>query len=93
VIWWRQSKTTGQTLHESLVGRQFGRANNRLLAGDDPVLDPSSTINAMEMKRKAEEKKFHQMARSTNFWRFGRVAKPYAIHRRNLGLKINRRLP
>jgi hypothetical protein len=46
-----------------LVGRQFVRANSGLLAGDDPVLDPDSTDNNMEMKREAEEKKLHRMAR------------------------------
>jgi hypothetical protein len=59
VIGWRQSKTTGKTLLKKVVVRQFARANNGLLAGDDPVLDPSSTGNDMEMKREAQEKKLH----------------------------------
>ena len=42
---------------------QFARANHGLLAGDDPVLDPTSTDNDMEMKREAEEKKLHPMAK------------------------------
>jgi hypothetical protein len=63
VIGWRQSKTTGETLRENVVVRQFAQANSGLLAGDDPVLDPDSTDNDMEMKREAEEKKLHRMAK------------------------------
>jgi hypothetical protein len=59
VIGWRQSKTTGETLGEKVVVRQFARANNGFLAGDNPILDPSSTDNDMETKREAEEKKLH----------------------------------
>jgi hypothetical protein len=35
VIGWRQSKTTGETLRETVVVRQFARANNGILAGTD----------------------------------------------------------
>ena len=56
VVMWRQSKTTGETLREKVVVRQFAQANNVLLAGDDPVLDSKCTDNNMEMKREAEEK-------------------------------------
>jgi hypothetical protein len=67
VIGWRQLKTTGETLREKVVVRQFARANGGLLAGDDPVLDPDSTDNDMEMKREAEEKKLHRMAKVHDF--------------------------
>jgi len=67
VIGWRQSKTTGETLRKKVVVRQFARANSGLLAGDDPVLDPDSTNNDMEMKREAEEKMLHRMAKVHNF--------------------------
>jgi len=63
VIGWRQSKTTGETLCEKVVVRLFARANSRLLAGDNAVLDSDSTDNDMEMKREAEEKKLHRMAK------------------------------
>jgi hypothetical protein len=66
VIGWRQSKTTGETLLEKLVVRQLARANSGLLAGENPVLDPDSTDNNMEMKREAEEKKLHSMAKVHN---------------------------
>jgi hypothetical protein len=38
-IGWRQSKTTGETLHEKVVVRQFARANNGISAGTDRELD------------------------------------------------------
>ena len=63
VIGWRQSKTSGETLREEVLLRQFAQANNGILAGDDPVLDSSSTDNNMEMKREVEEKKLHPMAK------------------------------
>jgi len=67
VIGWRQSKTTGKTLREKVVVRQFARANSGLLAGDDPVLDPNSTDNNIELKREVEEKKLHRMAKVHDF--------------------------
>jgi len=67
VIGWRQSKTTGETLREKVVVRQYGRANNGILAGDDPVLDRSESDNDLELKREAEEKKLHRMAKVHDF--------------------------
>jgi hypothetical protein len=66
-IGWRQLKTTGKTLREKVVVRQFAPANNGFLAGDDPILDSTSTDNDMEMKREAEAKKLHQMAKVHDF--------------------------
>jgi len=45
VIGWRQLKTTGGTLREKVVGRQFARATNGILAGTDPELDAMNTDN------------------------------------------------
>jgi len=67
VIGWRQSKTTGETLREEVVVSQYAQANSGLLAGDDPVLDLDSTDNDMEMKREAEEKKLHRVAKVHDF--------------------------
>jgi len=67
VIGWRQLKTTGETLCDEVVVRQFTRANDGLLAGNNPVLDPTSSDNDMEMKREVEQKKLHQMAKVHNF--------------------------
>jgi len=63
VISWRQSKTTGETLREKVVLRQFARANDGILAGTDPELDTMNTENDSEMKKEAEEKKLHRMAK------------------------------
>jgi hypothetical protein len=38
-----------------------------LLAGDNPELDPTSADNDMEMKREAEQKKLHRMAKVYDF--------------------------
>jgi hypothetical protein len=59
VVRWRQLKTTGETLGEKVIVRQFGQANHRLLAGDDPVMHSTSLDNDMEMKRQAERKMLH----------------------------------
>jgi len=67
VIGWRRSETTSETLRENVLVRQFARANSGFVAGDNPVLDPDSTDNEMEMKREAEEKKMHRMAKVHHF--------------------------
>jgi len=53
VIGWRHSKTTGETLREKVVVRQFARANNGILAGTDPELHATNTENHPEMKKEA----------------------------------------
>jgi hypothetical protein len=67
VIGWRQSKTTGETLRDKVVVRQFARANNGILAGTDPELDTMNTENDSEMKEEAEERKLHRMAKVHDF--------------------------
>jgi hypothetical protein len=67
VIGWRQSNTTGEILREKVVVRQFARANTRILAGTDPELDTTNTENNSEMKKEAEEKKLHRMAKVHDF--------------------------
>jgi len=67
VIGWRQSKTTGETHREKVVVRQFARANNRILAGTDPELDTTNTENNSEIKKDAEERKLHRMAKVHDF--------------------------
>jgi len=63
IIGWRHSKTTGETLREKVVVRQFAWANNGMLAGTDPELDTTNTENDSEMKKEAEERKLHRMAK------------------------------
>jgi len=89
VIGWRQSKTTGGTLCEIVVVRQFARANDGILAGADPELDTMNTENNTEMKKQVEERKFHKMAKVHTFWRCGRGAKTYILPKRNLALKTS----
>jgi hypothetical protein len=50
-----------------VVVRQFTQAINGLLGGDDPELYPTSADNNIQMKREAEQKQLHQMAKVHNF--------------------------
>jgi len=61
--WLEAVKTTGETLREKVVVRQFARANNGILAGTDPELDTTNTENDSEMKKEAEERKLHRMGK------------------------------
>jgi len=54
VIGWWQSKTTGETLRENVIVREFARTNNGILTGADPLLDTTKTENDSEMKKEAE---------------------------------------
>ena len=63
VIGWRQSKTTGKTLHEKVIVRQFTRANNGMLAGPDPEFDTTNTENHPEMRKEVEERSMNRMAK------------------------------
>jgi hypothetical protein len=55
--------TLGETLPEKVVVRQCAEGGNGLQAGNDPVLDPSSTYDNLELKSVAEEKKLHETAK------------------------------
>jgi len=67
VIGWRQSKTTGETLHDKVIVRQFAWANNGILAGNNPGSNTMITENASEMKKEAEERILHRMAKVHDF--------------------------
>jgi len=67
VIGWRQSKPTGETLRKNIDVRQCFCANNRNLAGDNPVSDTTNTENDSEMPKAAEERKLHWMANVHDF--------------------------
>jgi len=67
VIGWKQSITTGGTLREKVVVRQFAEANTGILAGTDSKLDTTNTDNDSEMKKEAEEPKLHRMAKDHHF--------------------------
>ena len=89
-ISWRQSNSTGETLCENIVVRQFARANNRILAGVVPELDSMNTDNDSEMKKEAEESKLHRMTKVYDFLRCGRAADACVLATRNLGRKTSR---
>jgi hypothetical protein len=67
VIGWRQSKTTGDILHEKVVVRQFAQANDGILEGNDPESDITNTENDLEVKKEAEERTLHRMAKVHDF--------------------------
>ena len=50
-----------------MVEREFSRANNGILAVDNPVSDMTNTENDLEMKKEAEETTLHRMAKVHNF--------------------------
>jgi len=50
-------------LAKQLFVRQFARANNVILPGDDPTWDMTNTENNSEMETEAEERKLHIMAK------------------------------
>ena len=56
---WRQSKTTGETLREKVVVRQYAPDNDGILAGADSELDTTITENNSEMNEEVEERKLH----------------------------------
>ena len=90
VIGWRQSKTTGETLRDKVVVRQFARANNGILAGTDPELDTMNTENDSEMKKEAEERKLHRMAKVRDFLEMWQGSQYLWLHRRNPVFKTSR---
>jgi len=67
VIGWSQWKTTSEIFREKDVVRQFARGNHRIFAGDDPAFHRSETDNHLELKREAEERKSHRMAKVHDF--------------------------
>jgi len=67
VIGWRQSNTTGETLREEVVVRQFAQANNGSLACADPEFDTMNAENDSDMENEAEERTLHRMANVHDF--------------------------
>jgi len=66
VIGCRQSQTTGETLREQVIVRQYAGANNVILAGDYTALDTTETENDLELQNAAEERQLHRMAKVHN---------------------------
>jgi hypothetical protein len=90
VISWMQSQTTGKTLRENSIVRQFTQAINGILAGDDPELDTKHTENNLERKNEAEERKLYRMAKVHNILEMWQGSQNLRLHRRNLALKTSR---
>jgi hypothetical protein len=67
VIGWWQSKTTGKTLPEKVIVRQFARAINLILADTDPEMDTTNTENDLDMKKVAEASTLHRLPKVHNF--------------------------
>jgi len=67
VVGWRQYRTTGKTLREKVVVRQFAQGNHGILAGDYTALDTMDTENHLELKKEVEERKFHRIAKVHDF--------------------------
>jgi len=67
VIGWRQSKITGDTLRKKVVLRQFTRAKNGILAGDETESDTTHTEIDTEMNKEVEERNLHRMAKVHEF--------------------------
>jgi hypothetical protein len=67
VIAWRQPKTTAETIRKKVGVRHFARANNGMLAGTDRELDTPHRENDSELKKEAEERKLHRMAKDHDF--------------------------
>jgi hypothetical protein len=85
-----QSQTTGKTLRENSIVRQFTQAIKGILAGDDPELDTKHTENNLERKNEAEERKLYRMAKVHNFLEMWQGSQNLLLHRRNLALKTSR---
>ena len=67
VISWRQSTTTGETLCEKVLVRQYSQANKVILAVADPLLDITNTENNSDTKEEAEERNLQRMAKVHDF--------------------------
>jgi len=67
VIGLKQSKTTGETLREKVIVRQFALANTGILERADPEWNTMSTETNSEMKQEMEERTLHRMAKVHDF--------------------------
>jgi len=67
VIDWRQSKTIGQTLRETVVVRQFAPARNAMLVRENSVSDTMKTENISDRMKEAEERNLRRMGKVHHF--------------------------
>jgi hypothetical protein len=67
VIGWSKSITTGQTLGKNMVVWQLARSNAGLLVGNIPITHSLDVDNNAEIKKEAEKKKLHRMAKILDY--------------------------
>jgi len=66
IIGCSQLNSTGKTLYETVVFRQYTHSNIGELAGHDPILDMTEAENDIERRREAVDRKFNSMAKVHN---------------------------
>jgi hypothetical protein len=66
VIGWRQGKTSGTTLRDKVVVRQYARASSGVLAGSSTAPDIPEEIDTA-LKQEKEDQKLHRMAKVHDF--------------------------
>jgi len=76
---WRQSTSTGETLHDNVNVRLFPEVSYEMLTPDYPPWDTKNTENELEMKLEPDERILHRRANFHCFWRCCRVAKIYVL--------------
>ena len=60
-------QTTGETLREEVIVRQFAQPNDMISASADAELDTTNTENDSEMKKEEEEMKLQRLAKVHKF--------------------------
>ena len=82
VIGWRQSKTSGKTLQEKVVVRQWARANEGLLPEDVMIGDMKD--NNVEEKQRGEDERLNQLASIKDFITFMNKSRARQAYQRHL---------
>jgi len=89
VMYWRQSKPTGDTQRKKVSVTQFTSANNGIFIGYNPVSDAMNTENYSAMKKDGEEMKLHSMANVHNVLEMWQACPNFHATQRNLTLKTS----
>src|SRR5215211_3142126 len=84
VIGWRQSKTSGSTLQQKVVVRQWARSNHGILAD---TFSDSLLENDMEGKAQAEQLKLKKLASLTDFMHWNRRSNELRAAQKKLRVK------
>jgi hypothetical protein len=92
IIGWTQSKTTIKTLREQVIVKLFPQANNAIFAGTDPELDTMNSENNSQMKKEAEERELHRMAKVHNSMEMGQGSQNLCVTQKESRAQ-NRQMP